>query len=186
MKRLIDLRQVLDTLSHWTALIGAYALLAASLLICFDVVMRKFLSSPITGADEISGYALASSISWAAAYALFRGSHLRVDVLYRLFPLKLRAWLDVAAVGALLAFGTIVAWQGTELMIEALSYGKLANSTLRTPLWIPQLLWVGGLGFFVISCAATFIEGLMRVVTGDYAGAIALINPQQELDEVVL
>lgn len=186
MTRLIQFRQALDRLSHSMALIGAYALLAASLLICFDVVMRKFWSSPITGADEISGYALALTISWAAAYALFRGSHLRVDVLYRLFPIKLRAWLDVVAVGTLLTFGIILAWQGTELMIEALSYGKIANSTLRTPLWIPQLFWVGGLSFFVISCAATFTEGFIRVITGDHSGAIALINPQQELDGVVL
>lgn len=160
------------------ALVGGYALLASSILISVDVLMRKFFVSPITGADELSGYALALLMSWAAAYALFCGSHIRVDVLYGLFPLKVRAWLDLAAIGVMLAFGLLLTWQAVDLVTSDILHHTVANTTLRTPLWIPRGLWVAGLAAFAVSSLIAFAEACVRIAQGDHAGSLEIIDPQ--------
>ena len=162
------LRGPIDAVSSRATLIAAYGLLVASIIVCIDVTLRKVWTRSILGADEISGYAMAVATSWGAAYAFFRGSHIRVDVVYRLFPLKVRAWLDVAAVLALAVLSSLLAFYGGMQFAEALAYNSAANTPLRTPLWIPLSIWAAGLLFFALGTVVTLAEMLAAIWRGDH------------------
>ncbi|MEM6492353.1 MAG: hypothetical protein AAF684_10700, partial [Pseudomonadota bacterium] len=49
------------TLIHILVQVGGWALMAAALLVTYDVVTRKILGISIAGADEISGYVFAGA-----------------------------------------------------------------------------------------------------------------------------
>lgn len=174
MEAIVKMRRALDGVSYWGTVVGAYVLLAASLLVCVDVVMRKATTWSLTGADELSGYALALATSWGAAYALFRGSHIRVDVVYRVLPLGVRAWLDVAAIASMLVLGLLLAWHAGDLLLEAILYSSVANTPLRTPLWIPQSLWWFGFVLLSVSALVTLAEAMARAVAGQHGQVVAL------------
>jgi TRAP-type C4-dicarboxylate transport system permease small subunit len=176
MDAIIHLRTRLARFSRVMAYIAGYGILAVALLVSVDVVARKFGVSPISGADEMSGYALAVLFSWACSHALFTGSHLRVDVFYRLFPLKTRAWVDVVAAAAFLVLAFLFAWAASGVFLESLSKMRLANTTLRTPLWIPQGLWAFGFIVFLLSSLVTFAETLLLAVKGDDETATRVLN----------
>jgi TRAP-type mannitol/chloroaromatic compound transport system permease small subunit len=177
MEAIFLVRRWLTAVSQLMAYISGYGILAVALLVTIDVVMRKLGISPINGSDEISGYALAVLFSWSCSYALFTGSHLRVDVFYRLFPVRMRAWHDVAAAAAFLVLAFIFAWAASGVFMESLSKMRLANTTLRTPLWIPQALWALGFAVFLLSALTAFIETLLLTLKGDHEAATQTLNP---------
>ena len=83
--------------------LATLALVAACAMIILEIVMRRVAFGLIGGTDEISGYVMAGVVSWAAGYALIERAHIRIDLLHRRLPVAGRAFLDVAALGALLS-----------------------------------------------------------------------------------
>lgn len=105
----------IDRLSAWSGKIVAWVILLSTLLISYDVVMR-YLSKPLC--DQSSGllvlcepiraiwftyyyaydmtyYLYAILFMIGGAYALSRGQHLRGDVFYRLWPVRVQAAVDL-------------------------------------------------------------------------------------------
>ena len=123
---------------------GALVLLAA-ILIGVDVVIRKFLSVSIGGADELAGYALAIGTSWGLGAALIERAHIRIDSLYVLFPNALRVALDVAGLVLFVGFFALVAWHGRLVLDQSWTSGSRSQSAIETPLILPQVVWFAGL-----------------------------------------
>jgi hypothetical protein len=59
---------------------------------------------------------------------------------------------------------------------QSWSRGAKAMTPLLTPMWIPQGLWLAGLGVFLISCMVFLVYGLWFVATGRLREARALIG----------
>lgn len=164
--RLLRLASVLSLGGAW---VGGALTLASVLLICFDVLARKFLGFNTGGADELSGYAFAISISWAMSYVLLQRGNVRVDVLYLRFPARFTAfldWLSLVAMGVFLAYLTYYAAQ-----VAGMSWDMNAasNSLLGVPLWIPQGLWVVGFAWTCLVLALMFARASVALLTGDIA-----------------
>ena len=108
------------------------------LLICFDVIVRKFFGFTTGGADELSGYAFAISTSWSLAFVVLHRGNVRVDALYQHLPVRLSAildWLSLVALGVFMAFLTYYA---SFVVDMSWAQNSAANTPLATPLWIPQ------------------------------------------------
>ena len=103
-------------LTQWGLWFGGALILLAALLIGVDVVLRKFFTRSIGGADELAGYALAIGTAWGLAAALLERAHIRIDSLYMLFPSGLRIALDLA---------------GLALLRRLLRHGRLARQRRR-------------------------------------------------------
>ena len=70
-----------DGLSKVTVWVAGAALILVSLVIGGDVIARKVFNVSLAGTDEIGGYVLAATCSWAFAYTLLRRAHIRIDSL---------------------------------------------------------------------------------------------------------
>lgn len=180
MNTLTQIRVNLTTASRYLTLLTGYMLLAAALLVCLEVLLRRLLNVSLAGADELSGYALAAATSGALAYALFTQSHIRIDALYRLFPLRIKALLDVLAGLSFILLAGLLAYMGSAEMIESATYHAVANTPWRTPLWMPQLIWAIGLIFFALAAVVTTLEAAVRLIAGDAAGAHAIAGISEE------
>lgn len=156
-----------DAVSTLVVRAGGYAMLAAAILVSVDVVLRKAFNITFRGAAELSTYAYAISASWAYSYTLFRRSHIRVDVIYRLLPAPLQAALDVLALLTLGACVALMTYHSTLEVIETVRLGSTANTPLRTPLWIPETLWVTGLIFFLYAIMLLVIRAGEALARGD-------------------
>ena len=95
----------IDGLSAWTGKAAAWIILLMTLLISYDVVMRylsKPLGEPIRAiwftyyySYDMTYYLYAMVFMLGGAYALSRGQHLRGDVFYRLWPVRVQASIDL-------------------------------------------------------------------------------------------
>ncbi len=139
---------------------GGITMVAASLIIGAEVILRKVFAVSLGGADEMASYALALGTVWALSFALLHRSHIRVDVVYQHLPSSVCAVLDVLALLTVLAFAGVLAWYGLEVWLTSWELDATANTPLGTPLWIPQGLWILGLISFVLITFLVLVRAL--------------------------
>lgn len=172
-----------ESLSHGAIWFGGTLTLASVLLICFDVITRKFFSFTIGGADELSGYAFAISTSWALAFATLQRANVRVDVIYQKLPVRVSAvldWISLVALGVFIAYLTYYAWG-----VAATSWvqNSASNTPLGTPLWIPQSLWMLGLVWMCIVLALMLLRASVALVTGDLGTVKEVCGVRSSVEE---
>lgn len=147
---------------------GGALFLAAAAMIAVDVTARKVFSVSIGGSDELSGYCLAMGAAWSFAFALLHRANIRVDALYKHLPRSAKAMLDVLALIALAGFMAVVAFYAFEVLSTSVRFASRANTPLQTPLWIPQVIWFGGLVFFLLSIFLVTLKALLLFVRGRF------------------
>lgn len=145
MRRLLENSEKLSQIAAWCS---GLLLFLASVMIAIEVVLRKAFSLSIGGADELSSYALAISCTWGFSYALFKKSHIRIDVLYSRMPGTGRALFDLLAYGLLAFYIFILSYFAFLVVKTSVVKHSVANTPLATPMWIPQTLWLTGLLWF--------------------------------------
>lgn len=161
------LLRLADRMSLGAAWFGGAITLASVLLICFDVIVRKFFGFTTGGADELSGYAFAISTSWSLAFVVLHRGNVRVDALYQLFPVRVTAVLDWIALVALGVFMVYLTYFASFVAETSWVQNSAANTPLATPLWIPQGLWVAGLVWMCAVLALMLVRASVALVTGD-------------------
>ena len=170
--------------AHWGLWFGGALILLAAILIGIDVVMRKFFTDSIGGADELAGYALALGTAWSLGAALVDRAHIRIDSLYVLLPRRLRFLLDIAGLVLLVAFFGLVAWHGWNVVLQSWVSESRSQSALQTPTVIPQFIWFSGLVVFVVVGIVLLLHALVLASRGEHAAVAKAISTRSAEEEV--
>lgn len=170
--------------AHWGLWFGGALILLAAILIGIDIVMRKFFSASIGGADELAGYALALGTAWSLAAALLDRAHIRIDSLYVLFPRRLRFLLDVVGLVLFVAFFALIARHGWNVVAQSWSSGSRSQSALQTPTVVPQFIWFVGLAGFVAIGIVLLAHAVVLASRGEHAAVAKAISTRSAEEEV--
>lgn len=168
IKKILDKGETISQVGAW---VSGCILFGISILITIEVILRKVFSISMGGADEISGYAMAISCSWAFAYALFRKAHIRIDVLYVKFPQSVRYILDIASLVLFGLYMSVFSYYSFQVFLTSFSRNSTANTPLHTPLWIPQLIWASGLIMFTITIYLLLAGTITHLIRKDGTAA---------------
>lgn len=166
--------------------IGGASLLACAILVTIDVITRKLFNWTFSGSDEISGYAFAASTTWAYSYCLLHRANIRIDAVYNFLPTVVKAMLDLLGLLLLLGFIWLLTSRGIDVLAETIDNDSVSNTTLQTPLWLPQSLWLGGLILFCISLVFVSLFTFLFLIRGNLpmvrriAGALSI---EEEIGE---
>jgi TRAP-type mannitol/chloroaromatic compound transport system permease small subunit len=85
----------IDSLSMWVGKAFAWLILILTLGVSYEVFVRYVLGAPTTWAFDFSYITYGALFLMSGAYALSRGSHVRADVLYRLWKPRTQAAMDL-------------------------------------------------------------------------------------------
>lgn len=179
---------LMRSISRWGLWFGGALVLLAALLIGVDVILRKFFTTSIGGADELAGYALAIGTAWGLAATLLERAHIRIDTLYRLFPRIYRLVLDLFGLALFIFFFAMVAWHGSGVVMQSWASGSRSQSALQIPTVIPQLIWIIGLLLFVLVGVTLFLDALVKLKSGDRAGigrTIGIRSAEEDVEEEI-
>ncbi|MEM6743306.1 MAG: TRAP transporter small permease [Pseudomonadota bacterium] len=172
------------TAARWSARLGGAAVLGAALWVAAEVVVRNMPGNLTAGMKlhsfEITNWLFAASVAFGFAFALTERSHIRIDLLYAILPLPVRAALDAVSLLALAGMGCLMAWHGWGVVAASARLGAMPNSSLQVPLVIPQSLWALGLTWFAGVALLLAAQGLRRLLTGRFAELHALAGAQTE------
>jgi len=186
MNALDSIHRLLKTISNWAVWVAGAALLLCAFMVTIDVIFRKLFSMTMSGSDEVSGYVFAAATTWAYSYCLLNRSNVRIDVLYNFLPLKIRALLDILGLALLLFYMGFLTRKAFDVFWTSWTGNSISNTTLLTPLWIPQLAWFLGLALFVITLSFLLLYTIVSLIRGEpervqrVAGAM---SAQEEIDK---
>ncbi|NMG36688.1 TRAP transporter small permease subunit [Azoarcus sp. TTM-91] len=161
-----------------------FLILAASLMIGVEVVARKLFGWSLEGADELSGYVLAITSTWALSATLLGRRHIRIDSLYNVLPARFRLALDLLSLLAMIVFFGFVLRFGWDLFMRSVNLGARAMTPLATPLAIPQGLWLAGLAVFLLVALCLLGKTLQHLLAGRGNAAMALVSSRSAEEEV--
>ncbi len=168
---------------------GGAALMLSAIMVTVDVLMRKVFSMTMSGSDEITGYVFAVSTTWAYSYCLLHRANVRIDAIYNLLPALARALLDILGLGLLLWYMLVLTDQAITVFHTSWIYDSVAITTLATPLWIPQLLWVAGLIMFVFTLLFVILYVVWSLLRRDLATVrkvAGTLSVEEEIEEETL
>ncbi len=149
-------------ISGW---LGEYAALAMVLLIIVGVTFRYVLRLPLAFDAEYTGYLLVMVCFIGAAYALRAGSHVRVDIIVRLLPKKVHAWVQV--VTDIISIGCIglLLWYVWEMAYSNLIRGVIAMTPTETPLGPIQMMLPLGALLLIFQLLIEFAKSLRTALS---------------------
>lgn len=86
----------IDSLSTWVGKAFAWLLLLLTFGVGYEVFVRYVLNAPTTWAFDVSYIAYGAMFLMAGAYTLSRNGHVRADMIYRLWPPRVQALMDLS------------------------------------------------------------------------------------------
>lgn len=175
---------VSEAVSRHAILVGGLGVLAVTFLIGAEVLMRKFFGISTGGVDELSGYALAISFSWALSFTVLKRAHVRIDALYTRLPAVVRPLLDCLGIFSLTAFALVLAYFCLQVVLDTIELEARSNTTLGTPLWIPQLMWLSGLVLFSATCMILTVLAFAAYLASDREKVRALVGSRSTDEEL--
>ena len=96
--------------------------------------------------------------------------------------------LDIVGLALLLYYMSFLASKAVDVFLTSWEHDSVAITTLATPQWIPQLLWLAGLVMFVITAGFVLLYALVALCRGDVARVqrvAGAMNMEEEIDETI-
>lgn len=138
-------------LEQLTMAVAVGCVVLLMLVVSADAVGRYVFASPLPWAFELISYYLLIVVTYGALSSTFqRGDHIHLDLIKRLFPKRLSAWLEVvysllaAVVFSLIAYG---AWHE---LVESYLAKEFLPGYIIWPAWLAYLPIVIGAALLVM------------------------------------
>ena len=147
--------------------VAKLTLIAMMVIIGAEVVLRNTLHYSWEGTDEFGSYLVvaATFLSLATCQA-YGGYHELQMVKMRLSP-RARAALNVVLYLVCIGATLILLWQYSRLVLTSWTNGDASSTSLRIPLWIPQLSMPLGIAALCLALAKTMFAELRVAMAHD-------------------
>lgn len=140
------------------AIAAGFLVLLTALAMTVAIIARTTVQARFIGLEELSGYAIAGAVLWGQAAALRTGAHVRVDILYSLYPRSARVLLDVLEILLMAILAGALSFLSWRTAIDSMEAEILSIGMLRVPLYLPQ-------GVVAVGLTALFIEAVVLLVS---------------------
>ena len=152
--------------SRVSGLIAGICILAIALSVSYEVVLRALFNAPTEWVNEVSVYLVLISAFLGFAPALAAGKHINVDLVTSKLSARTNRLLKILCSVLGLGFSLVFLVTSAEMTLNSYELGLLSTSTLRVPLYIPQLSMP--IGFAVLT-----LQFLANLLDPDAAAAVA-------------
>ncbi len=126
-------------LTHGLLAVSGMSLLAMTLLVTADVILRKCLNAPIKGSLDLVSLLGAISIAAALPYTTAVKGHVAIEFFFQALPQKGRVIVDTLARIIVLVLFAFLTWRFILYGFKFMADGEV-TPTLQIPLfWVPWL-----------------------------------------------
>jgi TRAP-type mannitol/chloroaromatic compound transport system permease small subunit len=134
----------IDSLSGWVGKAFAWCILVLTLGTTYEVFMRYLLRDPTDWAFDMSYIMYGALFMMAGAYTLSRDGHVRGDVIYRLWPPRVQATIELVLYLVFFFPGmAALIYAGIDYASESWSYmpfgpaGRRGEISINSPAGVP-------------------------------------------------
>ena len=180
---LVSVNRRIDALARLMNRCAGWLFVLCAFFITFDVLARRFLGFSSQSTTELSGYMLGVGIAWGLSGALEARTHVRIDILIQKVPPRFRGYLHWVALATLAVFAGFLVYGAWHTTMESWDFKATDNSLLKTPLIIPQGLWLIGIGVFGVMAVMRVLEVALLLPSGDIDAIEHLTGPRSYIEE---
>jgi len=167
---LMNAARFLERISFGTGVIAAMLIGPLVLATCVEVFSRYVLGRPTIWAYEIAYMGMGAHFLLGGAYTLLLGAHVRIDLIYGLYPERLKAAVDL--IGYTILVLPFCIWLGYglwEYFVEAYVWGETSGASAWNPVvWPFRLVLFAGIALLGIQIVAEILRCL-AVLSGESA-----------------
>jgi TRAP-type C4-dicarboxylate transport system permease small subunit len=147
----------LERLSEWISVSTGLLVLAITLMVSYDVLMRYFLDEPQLFVDELTSFILVAVIFFGTGPTFQKGGHIRVDLLTNLLKPRTQSHLRVITLLIGIALLGIVTYETMVSTIVAFQVGRV-SAVMAYPLWIAMSFIPLGLILMAFSMGVELVK----------------------------
>ena len=170
MKSAIEIYgKILDAVTKIVAVIAGILILMPALMVFYEVVMRGLFNAPTEWSIELSVYCvlIAGFLGMSVTYAA--GKHIHVDIVVGSLSPRTRCFIEVFTTCVGIFFCAVFVMESFDMAILSLEMDNTSPSTLRTPMWIPQMALPIGMGLLLLQSVRTLLVDIAKINTGDFS-----------------
>lgn len=177
--------QNIDRLSAGVGKAFGWCIVVLTLAVCYEVFVRYVLRAPTSWAYDISYIMYGALFLMAGAYTLSRNGHVRGDVIYRLFPPRVQAAIDLVLYLTFFLPGiAALIWIGVPYALQSWGYQEVS---VYSPAGVPvypskTLIPLAGL-FLIIQGLAEIVRCILCLKTGQWPQRL---HDVEELESAIL
>lgn len=161
------LDRIMTTVGRWLSWFSAALIVYMLVHISIEIVLRAFFDTSTFVLEEFVGYALGAMIFMALAATHTEDRLIRVKLLRNAISLRGQAIADVIANIAALAACTLLFGALFNIFTRNWRFGITSSSFSETPLWIPQVFIIAGLGFYILRLLVNILVYAEKSITAE-------------------
>lgn len=134
---MVTLIHSIESISVWVGRAFGWCILILTFSVSYEVFVRYVLNAPTVWAFDMMVQMYGALFLMAGAYALAQDSHVRGDVVYRLFPVRVQATIDFILYVVFFFPGMLALfWFGAEIASDSWRYKEVSwNSPARIQIY---------------------------------------------------
>ncbi|MGD9055568.1 MAG: TRAP transporter small permease [Desulfobacterales bacterium] len=146
----------IDIVAEKAGKITCYLVFIIMVITTVDVIARYAFNKPLLWGWLLNRQLFGVFILFAGVYTLFKGEHIRIEILYDHFPRKLKTIARWIGLLAFVAFMGVLVWQSAWMGWNSFMMKEKAAGAFRIP-WYPFKLLIPTVSFlFLLEGIAAF------------------------------
>ena len=173
----------IESLSVWVGSAFVWCIVVLTLSVSYEVFVRYVLNMPTVWAFDMMVQMYGALFLMAGPYALAQDTHVRGDVLYRLFPVKWQARVDFTLY-LLFFFPGILAlfWYGWEIAADSWRYQEVSwNSPARIQIYFFKTLIPLVAFLLILQGFAELIRCWKAMKTGEWMSRLDDVKETEDM-----
>lgn len=153
-----------ESLSEFSGKWVAYLILPLTLVVLYEVFMRKVLGAPTSWAHETMVYLYGAHFMLGMAYTLMYDRHVRIDIIVLQMPPRVQAWLRVLTfMGIFLPFIGVLSVAAIGYAVESWVRWEHSWSAWKPPLYPYKTIMPVSLLLLLLQGVACYLKDLKRL-----------------------
>ena len=157
---------IIDSISEWSGKTVSFVIYAGILMLVFEVVARYFFDSPTIWAHGYSQRLFGSYFILVGAFTLLKDGHVRVDIIYQRFSLRVRALFDMLNYALLLLWASVLVKEGITFFANSWAIREADEMALAHPVYPVKFLLVVGVALILLQGMSRFAISCITLVKG--------------------
>lgn len=154
----------IDRVNDRIGKIVSFLIWVGAAVLVWEVVSRYVFNAPTIWAHGYTQRIFGSYFILIGAFALLRGSHVRIDIFLPAKGGRRRAALDLLNYLMLLIWGSALTYEGWAFFQDALLWNQKDDSALGHSIWPIKLCLVIGAGLISVQAVAEIIRSVAGLI----------------------
>jgi TRAP-type C4-dicarboxylate transport system permease small subunit len=154
-----DKRTGLERFSDRIVLLTGLCVLAMTLMVSYDVLMRYFLDDPQLFVDDLTSFLLVAVIFLGAGPVFYKGGHIRIDLVTSRLKTKTQTRMRVITLSIGIALLGIVIYETMVSTMGAFQTGRV-SAVMNYPLWMGMIFIPLGLILMIFFMVVELVKAM--------------------------